>query len=465
VSRGSAASTRCGPKNAIRETTTPSTHHSERGSSLRPPSHLIAGFFIGCVGAAVLLQVGAGQTLPSRSALAVLSLFGDVIERVRSSYVEVPNDESLIANAITGMVSSLDPNSRYQSAQQLAAGGKQDEDDLNGLGLALTLEKGVVRVISAVDDTPAANAGLRANDAIIAVNGQELLGDVTLQEAKEMMRGPEGSAVALSVVHDGLDKPFETRLIREKSTDSSVKSRVEGQVGYVRIAKFEATTAQKLEEAVANLQRDIGAKDLRGFVLDLRNNPAGVVDQAAAVADAFLDAGEIASTRGRSSGIQRFAAHAGDIAAGKPLIVLINGGTGAAAEVVAAALKENHRATIVGTLSFGIGSLQSVIPLGANGALILTTARYYTPAGHLIDGKGVAPDIEISEDLPPDLAASSAPVSQPKLKPTLKTDTSPARGSPGYVSPDAKDDKQLRFALDLLTGKQTNPVFPPTTPI
>jgi carboxyl-terminal processing protease len=272
-----------------------------------------------------------------------------------------------------------------------------------------------------------------------------------------------GSKLSLTVVHDGLDKPFEARLVREENSVSSVKSRSEGRAGYIRIAEFDATTAKKLKEAAASLQSGIGSNDLLGFVLDLRNDPVGQIDQAAAVADAFLDAGEIASTRGRKGGAQHFPAHAGDIAGGKPLIVLINGGTGSAAEVVAAALKENHRGAVVGTLSFGIGSLQSVIPFGADGELVLTTAHYYTPAGHLIEGNGVAPDIEITEDLPPDLAASSVPVNQPKLKPTLKADSQPARGSPGYVPPDAKNDKQLIFAFDLLTGKQTNPAFPPTT--
>ena len=286
------------------------------------------------------------------------------------------------------------------------------------------MEDGVIKVVSPIDDTPAAKAGILANDLIIALDGESVQG-MTLNQAVDKMRGAINTPITLTIERKGVDKPFDVKLVRAEITIQSVRSREEGQVGYIRITSFSEQTFDGLKAAIDKITADIGADKVQGYVIDLRNNPGGLLDQAIAVSDAFLDRGEIVSTRGRHADeTQRFNAHSGDLADGKPVIVLINGGSASASEIVAGALQDHRRATIIGTRSFGKGSVQTIIPLGANGALRLTTARYYTPSGRSIQAKGIEPDIEVIQELPPDLAAqvSGEPRGEASLKGHLAND-------------------------------------------
>ena len=322
-----------------------------------------------------------------------LKLFGDVFERVRADYVEKTGDKDLIEAAIQGMLSSLDPHSSYLSRENFQEMQVQTEGEFGGLGIEVTMEQGVVKVVSPIDDTPAARAGIRAGDLIIGLDNEPVTG-LSLSEAVERMRGKAGSEIELTI-RRGQQEPFKVTLEREKITIQSVRSKTFGDVGYLRITTFNEQTQPGLEKEIAAIQDDLGDQ-LQGYVIDLRNNPGGLLDQAISVSDSFLKRGEVVSTRGRDSeDSQRYNAENGDLTDGKPLVVMINGGSASASEIVAGALQDHGRAIVLGTQSFGKGSVQTIIPLPGHGAMRLTTARYYTPSGRSIQAKGIAPDITV----------------------------------------------------------------------
>ena len=437
-----------------------------------------------------------------------LDLFGDVFERVRAQYVDKVEDQKLIESAINGMLSSLDAHSAYLPAKVYQEMQVTNRGEYGGLGLEVQLDPtGAVRVVSPMDDSPGAKAGIKANDLIVQLDHQIVQG-LTLNEAVEKMRGPANTKVTLTIMRQGRDEPLELTLTRSTIKVESVRSRAEGNVGYIRITSFTEQTEEGLKKAIKSLNTQIGAKSVVGYVLDLRNNPGGLLEQAIAVSDAFLEGGEIVSTRGRNpEDTQRYNARGGDLVDGKPLVVLINGGAASASEIVAGALQDHKRATLVGTKSFGKGSVQTIVPLGNQGAMKLTTARYYTPSGRSIQAKGIDPDVEIfaskedqerearlysesnlpnhllSEDeqatrdraergsAAPNLKKSGGkpaadgdqPVSSaddPASKAPAKTDAKVA-AKDAKASKDAKDakeakdppeDLQLKYALDLLRG-------------
>src|SRR5579872_4929916 len=323
-----------------------------------------------------------------------LNLFGDVFELVRSDYVDSASDETLVEGAINGMLTSLDPHSNYLNAKNFNDMKVQTRGEFGGLGIEVSMENGLVKVVSPIDDTPAAHAGLKPGDLIIKIDGTPVQG-LTLPEAVEKMRGLINTDITLTIRREGRE-PFDVKLTRANIKIQSVRSHlVHGNIGYIRITSFTEQTDVGLDKAMKKLKQDANNK-LIGVVLDLRNNPGGLLDQAVAVSDAFLDKGEIVSTRGRrSDDAQRYNARPGDIAQGLPVAVLINGGSASASEIVAGALQDHHRAILLGTRSFGKGSVQTIIPLAGHGAMRLTTARYYTPSGRSIQAKGIEPDIVV----------------------------------------------------------------------
>jgi carboxyl-terminal processing protease len=393
-----------------------------------------------------------------------LSLFGDVFERVRTDYVEKPDDSKLVESAINGMLAGLDPHSGYMDPKSLRDLQIQTTGKFGGLGMEVTMEDGLLKVVAPIDDTPAAKAGIMANDIITHLDDEPVQG-LTLNQAVEKMRGPVNTKIRLKITRKGQDKPIEVTIVREIITVRAVRPRIEGDdVAYIRISAFSEQTTDGVKKALSDLSTQIGNDKLKGYILDLRNNPGGLLDQAISVSGAFLERGEVVSTRGRNAeDTQRFNARAGNLAKGKPIIVLINGGSASASEIVAGALQDHKRATVIGTRSFGKGSVQTIIPLGAgNGALRLTTARYYTPSGRSIQAKGILPDIEVSQDVPEELKAGTDTRGEASLRGHLKADGQEETGSQSYIPPEAKDDKALNMALDLLRGIKVNPAFPPT---
>ncbi|MCP4380145.1 MAG: S41 family peptidase [Hyphomicrobiales bacterium] len=440
---------------------------------IRKASLLLAGVAFGAVVAVTLTQTHFFSGGPANAASAdtyrELNLFGDVFERIRADYVESPDEAALIESAINGMLSGLDPHSSYLSPKHFKDMQVQTTGKFGGLGIEVTMEDGVIKVVSPIDDTPAHRAGVLANDLIIALDDEPIEG-LTLNEAVERMRGPIKTPILLTIKRENVDKLLEIELVREEITIHSVRSREEDDVGYVRITTFNEQTYDGLKDAIDDLNEDIGEEDVKGYVIDLRNNPGGLLDQAIAVSDAFLDRGEIVSTRSRhAEETQRYNAHIGDLADGKPVIILVNGGSASASEIVAGALQDHRRATIIGSRSFGKGSVQTIIPLGANGALRLTTARYFTPSGRSIQAKGIDPDIDVAQDLPPELAEAAGeiePRGEADLKGHLEGEDAAAgeeeeSGSLAYVPLDPEEDDQLNYALDLLNGLQVNAEFPP----
>ena len=437
---------------------------------MRKASFLFAGILLGALGAVGVsnsqLLTGGPAAAAASDTYRQLNLFGDVFERVRSDYVENPDDSDLIESAIDGMLTSLDPHSSYLSAKDFKDMQVQTSGKFGGLGIEVTMEEGVIKVVSPIDETPAARAGILAGDLIIALDGETVQG-LNLNEAVDRMRGAVNTPINLTIKREGVEKPFDVRLVRDIITINSVRSREEGDIGYVRITTFNEQTYDGLEDAIEEIEKDLGEQKVKGYVVDLRNNPGGLLDQAIAVSDAFLERGEIVSTRGRhAEETRRHNARSGDLAEGKPVIVLVNGGSASASEIVAGALQDHGRATIIGTRSFGKGSVQTIIPLGANGALRLTTARYYTPSGRSIQAKGIDPDIEVIQELPPELAEQQDTV-EPRGEASLRghltgdVEEEEESGSLAYVPPDPADDKQLQYALDLLNGLQVNGAFPP----
>ncbi len=420
----------------------------------------------------VLAVLAAGSTMVSlarsQSASAAnseiykqLDLFGEVLERVRADYVEKPEDSQLIESAINGMLAGLDPHSAYLNREHFRDMQVQTRGEFGGLGIEVTMENGVVKVVSPIEDTPASKAGLMSGDLITHLDKEQILG-LTLQEAVEKMRGPVNSPITLTVVRKGVEDPFDVKVVRDIIHINPVKYNAEGDdVGYIRVTTFNEQTTENLQKAIEDLKKKLGP-NLKGYILDLRNNPGGLLDQAISVSDTFLNQGAIVLTRGRNlEETQRSNARAGDLTDGKKMVVLVNGGSASASEIVAGALQDHHRATVVGTRSFGKGSVQTIIPLGgSNGALRLTTARYYTPSGRSIQAKGIDPEVVVEEELPEDLKKKveiQGTRGEADLRGHLKREDEQGSekeesGSSAYVPQDKEKDTQLNYALDLLRG-------------
>ena len=380
-----------------------------------------------------------------------LTLFGDVFQRVRSDYVEQVSDQELIEAAINGMLTSLDPHSAYLPDDNFKKMQVQTKGKFGGLGIEVTMENGFVKVVSPIDDTPADKAGLQPEDLIISVDGVSIVG-LTLNEAVEKLRGPIGSNVKIAVQR-AQDEPFEVDITRDEIKIRSVRSRLYDSVGYVRITTFSEQTSPGLQKALDDLQAE-SSEGLTGLVIDLRNNPGGLLSEAIRVSDAFLEEGEIVSTRGRGeSDIQHAYARPGDISDGLPIVVLINSGSASASEIVAGALKDHRRAIVMGTRSFGKGSVQTITPMPGHGAMRLTTARYFTPSGVSIQAKGISPDIEVA--LARIEKLEGGPVREEDLRGALDSKDESSASSEDTPEPPADPievDYQLARAIDLLRG-------------
>ena len=385
-----------------------------------------------------------------------LNLFGDVFQRVQEQYVEEVTDKELIESAISGMLQSLDPHSSYLSVESYEDMQVKTKGTFGGLGIEITMEDGFVKVVSPIDDTPAALAGMQSGDLIIAVNGESLRG-LSINEAVSQLRGPIGSKIKITVVRNE-EEPFELEIKRDIIKITSVKHNVINNVGYIRLTTFSETTTEGLEIAVEKIQKEIGDNFL-GLILDLRNNPGGLLNQSISVSDAFLNQGEIVSTKGRKKDdASRVFAKKGDIINGKPLVVLINSGSASASEIVAGALKDHSRAIIIGTRSFGKGSVQSIIPLAGNGAMRLTTARYYTPSGISIQAKGIQPDIIVEAGITEANKDKKKNRREENLKGALDNKTTKSKDE----NPEPKikltvtekliQDNQVSRAIDLIRG-------------
>ncbi|MGI3170266.1 S41 family peptidase [Pseudooceanicola sp. C21-150M6] len=435
--------------------------------------HLVAGIVGVTAGLLGTTQVAAPllaqDAAKNSSVYEQLDLFGDIFERIRAQYVEEVDEKKLIEAAIDGMLTSLDPHSSYLSPDDAANMRVQTRGEFGGLGIEVTQEEGFVKVVSPMDGTPAAEAGVEAGDFITHVDGESLLG-LTLDDAVEMMRGPVGSEIVVTVVREGESEPFDISIIRDTIKLTAARVRTEGHAIVARVTTFNDQTTPNLTEG---LEREIeaagGLANVTGVVLDLRNNPGGLLTQAIRVSDTFLDAGEIVSTRGRApEDGERFNATAGDIIDGKPIVVLINGGSASASEIVAGALQDHRRAIVVGTKSFGKGSVQTVMPLRGDGAMRLTTARYYTPSGRSIQALGVAPDIiveqprvnpdapEAEEDSPAARRRSEADLRGALNNDSLTEDQKrqmEAEQAEAEASAALRDeDYQLAYAVDILKG-------------
>jgi carboxyl-terminal processing protease len=398
-----------------------------------------------------------------------LDLFGDIFERIRAQYVEDVDEGELIEAAIDGMLTSLDPHSSYLSPEDAADMRVQTRGEFGGLGIEVTQEDGFVKVVSPIDGTPADAAGVEAGDFITHVDGESLLG-LALDEAVDLMRGPVGSEIVITVAREGVEKAFDISIVRDTITLTAVRSRIEKDAVVLRVTTFNDQTYPNLEAELQNSVEEIGGMDkVRGIILDLRNNPGGLLTQAIRVADAFLDKGEVVSTRGRNPAEgERYNATPGDLAEGKPIVVLINGGSASASEIVAGALQDHRRAIVVGTKSFGKGSVQTVMPLRGNGAMRLTTARYYTPSGRSIQALGISPDIIVQQPPRRDADAEEAtedngrPVrSEADLRGRLDNDSfsedeirqiKEDRARAEQAARLREEDYQLAYAVDILKG-------------
>ncbi len=439
---------------------------------MRKTSLILLGAAAGAAMTLVAVQprimLGATAKAAVADTYKQLNLFGDVFERVRADYVEKPDDGKLIETAINGMLAGLDPHSSYMDTKSFRDMQVQTRGEFGGLGIEVTMEDGLIKVVAPIDETPAAKAGVLANDIITKLDDEQVQG-LTLNQAVEKMRGPTNTKIKITIMRKGADKPLELSITRDVIRVRAVRSTVEGDdIGYIRMTQFNEQTTDGLKKAISDIGAKLSNDKLKGYVLDMRNNPGGLLDQAISVSDAFLQKGEIVSTRGRNAEeTQRFNARPGDLTNGKPMIVLINGGSASASEIVAGALQDHRRVTVIGTRSFGKGSVQTIIPLGSgNGALRLTTARYFTPSGRSIQAKGITPDIEVLQDLPDDIKAKTDTNTkgEASLRGHLKGDEGKEQtGSQSYIPPDRKDDKALNMAMDLLRGTQVNSAFPPNS--
>ena len=432
--------------------------------------YFLAGIMGCALGVLVSVKVAgpvlAQDTETKKTIYEQLDLFGDIFERIRSEYVEEVSSKDLIEAAIDGMLTSLDPHSSYLSADDAAKMKVQTRGEFGGLGIEVTQQEGFVKVVSPIDGTPADAAGMEAGDFITHVDGQSLLG-LTLDEAVGMMRGPVGSEIIITVVREGEDEPFDVSIIRDTIKLTAVRARTEGDTVVLRITTFNDQTYPNLVDGLEKQVEEAGGmENINGIVLDLRNNPGGLLNQAIRVTDAFLEKGEIVSTRGRySRDSERYNAKAGDLANGKPIVVLINGGSASASEIVAGALQDHRRAIVVGTRSFGKGSVQTVMPLRGEGAMRLTTSRYYTPSGRSIQALGVSPNIiveqprRINADLEDEELRRNR--SEADLRGALSND-SLSEDEIQQIEADRlkaenaaklrEDDYQLAYAIDILSG-------------
>jgi carboxyl-terminal processing protease len=408
--------------------------------------------------------IAAARASASSETYSQLNLFGSVFERIRTGYVEKPDDARLVEGAINGMVTALDPHSRYMNEKAWRDMQETTHGEFGGLGIEVTMENGLVKVVAPIDDTPAAKAGIMSGDLITYINDEAVQG-LTLEQAVNKMKGPINTKTRLKIMRKGADQPIDVAIVREIIRVRPVTYRTDGgDIGYVRISSFNEQTTDGLRKAIGDISKQIPPDKLAGYVVDLRNNPGGLLDQAVSVSGTFMARGEVVSTRGRTpEETQRFAARTGDFTKGKPLVVLINGGSASASEIVAGALHDHKRATLIGTRSFGKGSVQTIIPLGAGkGALALTTARYFTPSGRSIQAKGVTPDIEILQDVPDELKARSETKGEASMRGHLSAEGAEQTGSQSYVPPAEKDDKALGAAYKLLRGITVNADVPPS---
>ena len=432
--------------------------------------YFLAGIMGCALGVLVSVKVAgpvlAQDTETKKTIYEQLDLFGDIFERIRSEYVEEVSSKDLIEAAIDGMLTSLDPHSSYLSADDAAKMKVQTRGEFGGLGIEVTQQEGFVKVVSPIDGTPADAAGMEAGDFITHVDGQSLLG-LTLDEAVGMMRGPVGSEIIITVVREGEDEPFDVSIIRDTIKLTAVRARTEGNTVVLRITTFNNQTYPNLVDGLEKQVEEAGGmENINGIVLDLRNNPGGLLNQAIRVTDAFLEKGEIVSTRGRySRDSERYNAKAGDLANGKPIVVLINGGSASASEIVAGALQDHRRAIVVGTRSFGKGSVQTVMPLRGEGAMRLTTSRYYTPSGRSIQALGVSPNIIVEQPRRKNVEKEDEEVrrnrSEADLRGALSND-SLSEDEIQQIEADRlkaenaaklrEDDYQLAYAIDILSG-------------
>ena len=431
---------------------------------IRKASLLLAGALMGA-SAMGLVQgsVGASANAASSETYRHLAIFVDIFERVRAQYVTPPEDAKLIESAINGMLTSLDPHSSYLNPEAAQDMRVQTRGEFGGLGIEVTMEDDLVRVIAPIEDTPAARAGVIAGDKIAEIDGEDVRG-MTLSDAVDRMRGAVNTPIELTILRDGASEPIKLTIVRDIIKVRAVRFSLEDDVGYIKINSFTERTSDDLRNAIERIREEAGDRELEGYVLDLRLNPGGLLDQAVNVADAFLDRGEIVSTRGRDPrNVTRFDSRPGDLIDGKPMVVLINGGSASASEIVAGALQDHRRATIVGTKSFGKGSVQTIIPLAENGALRLTTALYYTPAGTSIQARGIEPDIKVEQPLPEELTGRNLNRGESELRGHIigAEEDENGSGSSAYVPADKEDDIQLNYALDLIRGVETNQAFPP----
>lgn len=436
---------------------------------MRKISLLALGAILGGGVATIALETrlfSAGNAVAASSeTYRQLNLFGDVFEKIRSDYVDKPEEGKLVESAINGMLSALDPHSSYLDAKNFRDMQVQTRGEFGGLGIEVTMEEGLVKVVTPIDETPAARAGILANDVITHIDDEQVQG-LTLNQAVEKMRGPVNTPVKLKVQRPGRKDPLDVTLTRDTIRITAVRSRKEGDdIGYLRITQFNEQTYENLRKAIEKIAAETPADKLKGYVLDLRNNPGGLLDQSILVSDAFLERGEIVSTRGRNPDeAQRFNAKAGDLTKGKPIVVLINGGSASASEIVAGALQDHKRATVLGTRSFGKGSVQTIIPLGSNGAVRLTTARYYTPSGRSIQAKGIEPNIEVLQEVPEEIKGKDETKGEAGLRGHLQSgDKQEKSGSSAYVPPDPTKDKQLIAAMEILRGVRKDAAAPSAT--
>ena len=406
--------------------------------------------------------ISADESASNESTYEQLSLFGNIFEQIREKYVEEVDDVELIRAAINGMLTSLDPHSSYLPPSDFDQMKVQTRGEFGGLGIEVTLEEGYVKVVSPIDDTPAFRAGIEAGDLITSVDGESLLG-MSLDEAVKLMRGPVGSGIVLTIYRESIEEPYDVTIIRDTIKPVVVRHRLEGDSAYIRLTTFNDQTYKGLEKGIKSMINEAGGiNNINGFVLDLRNNPGGLLSQAIKVSDAFLDKGEIVSTRSKHKGDgDRFNAIRGDLTRGKPIVVIINGGSASASEIVAGALQDHKRAIVLGTKSFGKGSVQTIMPLQENGAIRLTTSRYYTPSGRSIQAVGVVPDVVVEQKRIADDDEKSELRTEANLKGSLENnsmsdnDKKRLEDEERRLNEKAKlrrDDYQLSYALDLLIG-------------
>ncbi|GAB4148720.1 MAG: S41 family peptidase [Sphingomonadales bacterium] len=384
----------------------------------------------------------------------------DVFERIRAEYVEDIDEQKVLESAIEGMLSSLDPHSSYMGPETFRAMQVQTEGEFGGLGIEVSMKDGFVLVVAPIDDTPAARAGVESGDLIVQIDGEPVQG-LSQMEAIKRMRGPAGTPIVITVMREGVDEPFDIRIIRDIIKVRSVRHEIHDDVGYIRISTFNRQTSEGLRDSLQALRQELGSR-MTGLVLDLRANPGGLLDQAVEVSDAFLEHGEIVSTRSRNkANVERYTARAGDLAAGLPIVVLVNAYSASASEIVAGALQDHKRAIVLGVRSFGKGTVQTIIPLGPDSAMRLTTARYYTPAGRSIQEMGIAPDIEVVQPPRADAASNEGPRREADLPGHFVNENGNGDNGEDVEKPlsrpaltdeagDPVEDYQLAYALKLL---------------